>query len=70
MFGDLYSMEADNDEIDVCMQAQVNDETAVTEAGTDTEASDVSNIDAKTDELILKPIKNICEESIKKDNLK
>ena len=30
----------------------------------------INNIDAKTDELILKPIKNICEESIKKDNLK
>ena len=49
MFGDLYSMEADNDEIDVCMESQVNDETAVTEAGTDTEATDVSNIDTKTE---------------------
>jgi hypothetical protein len=49
MFGDLYSMEADNDEIDVCMKSQVNDETAVTEAGTDTEATDVSNIDTKTE---------------------
>ena len=49
MFGDLYSMEADNDEIDVCMKSQVNDETAVTEAGTDTEATDVSNIDTETE---------------------
>ncbi len=49
MFGDLYSMEADNDEIDVCMKSQVNNETAVTEAGTDTEATDVSNIDTKTE---------------------
>lgn len=30
----------------------------------------INNIDTRTDELILKPIKNICEESIKKDNLK
>ena len=49
MFGDLYSMEADNDEIDVCMKSQVNNETAVTEAGTDTEATDVSNISEKTE---------------------
>ena len=49
MFGDLYSMEADNDEIDVCMKSQVNNETAVTEAGTDTKAEDVSKIDTKTE---------------------
>ena len=49
MFGDIYSMEADNDEIDVCMKSQVNNETAVTEAGTDTKAEDVSNIDTKTE---------------------
>ena len=49
MFDDLYSMEADNDEIDVCMKSQVNNETAVTEAGTDTEATDVSNISEKTE---------------------
>ncbi len=51
MFGDIYSMsiEADNDEIDVCMKSQVNDDTAVTEAGTDTKATDVSGIDTKTE---------------------
>ena len=49
MFGDLYSMEADNDEIDIDVSETINDETAVTEAGTDTEATDVSNIDTKTE---------------------
>ena len=49
MFGDLYSMEADNDEIDIDVSETTNDETAVTEAGTDTEATDVSNIDTETE---------------------
>jgi hypothetical protein len=49
MFGDLYSMEADNDEIELDVSETTNDETAVTEAGTDTEATDVSNIDTKTE---------------------
>ena len=49
MFGDLYSMEADNDEIELDVAETTNDETAVTEAGTDTEATDVSNIDTKTE---------------------
>ena len=49
MFGDLYSMEADNDEIELDAGVTTNDETAVTEAGTDTTAADVSNIDTKTE---------------------
>ena len=49
MFGDLYSMEADNDEIELDAAVTTNDETAVTEAGTDTEATDVSNISEKTE---------------------
>ena len=41
---DLYSMEADNDEIDIDFGTTTNDETAVTDAGSDSVTTDVSNI--------------------------
>ena len=41
---DLYSMEAGNDEIDADFETTTNDETAVTDAGSDSETTDVSNI--------------------------
>ena len=47
---DLYSMEAGNDEIDANFETTTNDETAVTDAGSDSETTDVSNISCeKTD---------------------
>ena len=46
---DLYSMEADNDEIDIDFGTTTNDETAVDDAGSDSKTTDVSNIsDDKT----------------------
>lgn len=41
---DLYSMEADNDEIDIDFGTTTNDETAVDDAGSDSVTTDVSNI--------------------------
>lgn len=41
---DLYSMEADNDEIDIDFGTTTNDETAVDAAGDDSQTTDVSNI--------------------------
>ena len=41
---DLYSMEADNDEIDIDFGTTTNDETAVDDAGSDSITTDVSNI--------------------------
>ena len=48
---DLFSMEADNDDIDIDVSKSVtiNDETAVDEAGSDSEVTDVSNISEKTE---------------------
>ena len=48
---DLFSMEADNDDIDIDVSESVtiNDETAVDEAGCDSETVDVSNISEKTE---------------------
>ena len=46
----LYSMEADNDEIDINFETTTNDETAVDAAGEDSQTTDVSNISKdKTD---------------------
>ena len=52
MFGDLYSMEADNDEIDINPETTINAETAVDdgEAGSDSVTTDVSDIDQKTED--------------------
>ena len=41
---DLYSMEADNDDIDIDFKETTNDETAVDDAGSDSVTTDVSNI--------------------------
>jgi hypothetical protein len=47
---DLYSMEADNDEINIDFKETTNDETAVDDAGSDSVTTDVSNIsEEKTD---------------------
>ena len=47
---DLYSMEAGNDEIDIDFETTTNDETAVTDAGSDSQTTDVSNVsNEKTD---------------------
>jgi len=41
---DLYSMESDNDEINIDFGVTTNDETAVDDAGEDSKTTDVSNI--------------------------
>jgi hypothetical protein len=41
---DLYSMEADNDDIDIDFKETTNDETAADDAGSDSVTTDVSNI--------------------------
>ena len=47
---DLYSMEAGNDEINIDFETTTNDETAVTDAGSDSKTTDVSNVsEDKTD---------------------
>ena len=47
---DIFSLESDNDDIDIDVSESVtiNDETAVDEAGSDSEVTDVSNISEKT----------------------